>query len=177
MPQSSSLRLTKATYTSAQRSEFLDKVPWSKEFSWKQIELIADRMQTYEVNKGVEIFNDNTPERYMCLIIKGSVNIVKKDSSRGRRVITTFERGHAFGEMSLVDEEPRSAAAVAAEDTLLLILTQESFAQILHTYHALGVKLLMKITRMLSQRLRSTSGMLTDALESKGEQEFFRMTS
>ena len=60
--------------------------------------------------------------------------------------------------MSLIDEEPRSAAAVAAEDTLLLILTQESFAQILHTYHALGVKLLMKITRMVSQRLRSTSG-------------------
>ena len=79
--------------------------------------------------------------------------------------------------MSLIDEEPRSAAAVAAEDTLLLILTQESFAQILHTYHALGVKLLMKITRMVSQRLRSTSGMLTDALESTGEQEFLRITS
>ncbi len=177
MSQSGSFRLTKATYTSRQRSEFLDKTQWSKEFSWKQIELIADRMQSYEAKKGVEIFNENHPERYMCLIVEGRVNIVKEDSRHGRRFITRFERGQTFGEMSLIDEEPRSAAAVAAQDTLLLILTQESFAQILHTYHALGVRLLMKITRMLSQRLRSTSGMLTDALESKGQQEFLRMTS
>jgi len=146
----------------------LEGTQWSNEFSWKQIELLADHMQSYEVKKGVEIFKEGTFERYMGVIVEGSVNIVKEDLSRGSRFITTLESGQTFGEMSLIDEEPRSAAAIAAQDTILLILTQERFEWLLGTYHGLGVRLLMKITRMLSQRLRRTNGMLTDVLESKG---------
>jgi CRP-like cAMP-binding protein len=67
--------------------------------------------------------------------------------------------------MALIDGEPRSATCITAMPCKLVILTKENFLRILAEQPGLGVKIVMKIARLLSQRLRKTSGMLVDYLE------------
>ena len=100
----------------------------------------------------------------MCLIAEGAVDVVKRDSEGKNQVITSLGPGKTFGEMALIDGEPRSASVVAAQDTLLFALTQESFESLLEETPRLGAKLLMMITKGMSQRLRQTSGVLVDYL-------------
>lgn len=148
-----------------QRAEMIDETPWSTSFVWREVELLARYMQAHSASRGTTIFAEGDPSRYLVLVIKGKVDIVKRDSSGGDHVMTTIGPGKTLGEMALVDHEPRSATAVAATDTLLMLLTEEQFEVLTRTYPGLGYKLVLKLAKMLSQRLRRTSGVLVDYLE------------
>jgi len=66
--------------------------------------------------------------------------------------------------MSALDGQPYSATAIAAESSVLILLTRDKLHRITEEYPRLGVKLLWKLTRLLSQRLRQTTGKLVDLL-------------
>ncbi len=149
----------------AQRAEMLDETQWSTSFVWREIELIARYMAAHSASRGTTIFAEGDPSRYLGLVIKGKVDIIKRDSAGKEHVMTTVGPGKTLGEMALIDHEPRSAAAVAATDTLLMLLTEEQFETLTTTYPGLGYKLVLKLAKMMSQRLRRTSGVLVDYLE------------
>jgi CRP/FNR family transcriptional regulator, cyclic AMP receptor protein len=67
------------------------------------------------VAKGEVIFDQGSPGDVMYLIKSGSVSLVK-----GETLLETVEANGIFGEMALVDSEPRSARAVAASDCQLI---------------------------------------------------------
>jgi CRP-like cAMP-binding protein len=67
--------------------------------------------------------------------------------------------------MALVDEEPRSASAVAAEEATLVVFTRESLVRLSDKVPALAFKLMQNIAKLISRRLRRTSGALVDMLE------------
>jgi CRP/FNR family transcriptional regulator, cyclic AMP receptor protein len=110
------------------------------------------------------IVQEGAREGHLCLIAAGQVTIVKSSSDGEPKRIGTSGVGRTFGEMSLIDGEPRSASVVADESTTFLMLTKESFARMTDEAPRLAVKLLMKIARLTSQRLRHTSGVLVDHL-------------
>ncbi|HUT23860.1 MAG TPA: cyclic nucleotide-binding domain-containing protein [Sumerlaeia bacterium] len=157
--------LKSAGLSQRERSELIDRIQWLKDLSWQQVELLAGCVEAFAVAKGEEIFREGDRPAFMCLIGAGRVSIVKEDSSSSRKKITNLGRGQAFGEMSLVDGEPRSATVLAATNVLLLLLTRENFYSLLEDYPPIGVKVLLRIMRSMSQRLRMTSGVLVDALE------------
>ena len=101
----------------------------------------------------------------MCLLVEGSVAIVKRDSSGQEKTLATVGPGKTFGEMSLIDGERRSATAIALEDSRVVVLTEENFNRLSYRHPRLGVALLLKMARLMSQRLRNTSVMLVDFLD------------
>lgn len=148
-----------------QRAEMLDETRWSSEFVWREIEVLARHMAAHSASRGTTIFVEGDPSRYLALVLKGQVDIVKRDSSGKDHVIITLGPGKTLGEMALIDRESRSASAVATADTLLLLLTEEQFGQLTRAYPGLGIRLILKLAKMMSQRLRRTSGVLVDYLE------------
>jgi CRP-like cAMP-binding protein len=66
--------------------------------------------------------------------------------------------------MSMIDGEPRFASCVALEDTLFAMLDRDSLSRIIAADPRLGIKILMELVLLLSQRLRSASGKLVDRL-------------
>jgi CRP-like cAMP-binding protein len=147
-----------------EKSEMMEKTPWSNEFRWGEIETFAKHMSAYMASKGTVICREGAREAFMCLIVEGKVKVLKRDSERENRVITAFGPGKTFGEMSLIDGEPRSATVIAADNTILLVLTEEGYLNLLEETPRLGAKLLVMIARAMSQRLRQTSGVLVDYL-------------
>ena len=83
----------------------------------------------------------------MFLIAEGEVRI-----HRGETVLAVLKAQDYFGEMSILDGEPRSASATALTDCLLLCIDQADFYEIL-SHH---IEVAMTIVRTLTRRLRQT---------------------
>lgn len=135
------------------------------DLEWQEIEILSNYMQAYRAKRGITLFHEGEIGDYMCLILEGQVNILKEAQDAGEKVVSVVDRGKTLGEMAMVDGEPRSATAVTATDTKLAMLTRHNFNRLIQEKPALAVKILMKVARLLSQRLRRTSGILVDYLE------------
>ncbi|GAI83730.1 unnamed protein product [marine sediment metagenome] len=75
-----------------------------------------------------------------------------------------LKKGNYFGEMALIDNAPRSAAAVANEDTVLLKITDANFRNLLVNDRKLAYKLLWGLVKTFSKRLRETDNKLKNIL-------------
>lgn len=74
------------------------------------------------VDEGQVIFQQGESGDVMYVILEGSVNIVSHD-----KIVDTLSEGEIFGEMALVDESPRSAAAVAATQGKIVPVSKQRF--------------------------------------------------
>lgn len=153
---------------SAYRDEFYSLLESSRIFNdleWQEIETLTSYMQAYRADRNVTLFHEGDGGDYMCLILDGQVDVLKEAHDAEERVVASVDRGKTLGEMSMVDGEPRSATAITATPTTLAILTRSNFNRMTHEKPGLAVKILFKVARLLSQRLRRTSGILVDYLE------------
>lgn len=146
-------------------AEMLELTRWAKDFSWEQICNISKQMMAYRANKSDVIFEEGSSDNTMAIVVKGSVDIVKDDAGSNHKVLARLLASQSFGEMSLLDGEPRSAGVVASSDVVLLFLTKEKMFELVNDKPALAFKLMWMIAQMLSQRLRKTSGSLVEYLE------------
>jgi CRP-like cAMP-binding protein len=80
------------------------------------------------LDAGSHIFAEETYGTEAYLISKGTVKITKKDGySDEMFTLATLDRGHLFGELSLIDEQVRSASAWAVTNTELIVLNKDLF--------------------------------------------------
>jgi CRP-like cAMP-binding protein len=106
---------------------------------------IANVMEEIELDKDEVIFNKGDFGDCLYIIKSGSVHIHDNDHR-----FATLSDGEMFGELSLLDAEPRSASATAASESLVLKLKQEPFIEVLMQNSIV----LKGILSTLSKRLR-----------------------
>lgn len=113
--------------------------------------------------RGDVIFEEGSVGQHMYVINSGHVNIVKR-SPDGDVVIVTLGQGEIFGEMALVDNLPRSAAAVSREDdTSVIGINHAHFVYLVGQQPAFALVIL----KTLSLRLRVRMGI--GGSDEKGE--------
>ena len=147
------------------KDEMCEMIADSKLFmdlDWKDIEALAAYVQCYEVNAGTIIFKEGDPGSYMCLLVKGEVEIFKYDQEGKPHRIVQVQRGKTVGEMSIVDGEQRSATCIASQPSVLLLLTKESYVRMMRDRPVLALHILSKLAKLVSQRLRGVSGQLVE---------------
>ncbi len=146
------------------RAELLDGTRWANEFAWAEIEAIAAHLQLRRRSKGEVVCREGDADPSLFIIAQGSVAIMKHDAEEREKLLAKLGPGQTLGEMALLDGQPRSATAVAADDLVLLVFTRAELDRLVESKPRLGVKLLWKLARFLSQRLRQTSGALAEHL-------------
>lgn len=144
------------------RGEELEKSQWLADLGWDEIKTLAAHVTPYQIPAGTAICREGDKEVFLCIICEGIVDVVKEDSSGSAKVLASISRGKTIGEMSLIDGEPRSATMIAHTDATLLVLKKSAFQEIADIHPRLYGKLAEKIARVLSQRLRQTSGALAE---------------
>jgi len=147
-----------------ERMGMMSKAKWGANLTSEQIEDLAKYLYVAKVAKNSPIFVEGSKEAYMCLVVTGSIKISKEDSKKKEKIIAEVGPGKTFGEMSIIDKWPRSASAIASEETTLLILTKDKFDQLLNENPRLGNRFLMDLSQLLSSRLRLTDWMLVEYL-------------
>lgn len=86
------------------------------------------------------------------------------DVKRGGKTIATLRKAKHFGEIALLDNEPRSATVMAAEHSKLMVIRRDDFNSLIKREPSIGVKLLTSFCLSLSQRLRDTSAQVTSRM-------------
>lgn len=147
----------------ARLADLFDGTKWGEEFTREEIELIAPHLHLATYADGKNVFREGDRQDFMAFIVSGQVDIVKENTEAAEAIIITLHPRTHLGEMAFVDGEPRSATARARGNVQLLILPKERFHRILADHPGVGVKMLMKIARLLSRRLRQTTGRLVCA--------------
>lgn len=142
--------------------EMLDESAWARDLAWPDIQALSDYMTILDFPKHATIFSEGDTSDYMSVVLNGVVEIVKNEEGEefSTKFLVRLGPGRAFGEMALVEGRPRSASAMAAEDTRLLVLTRQAFDRLARENKSLALKMAMNIARLISFRLRHTSSRL-----------------
>lgn len=138
------------------------EVPEFDQLDGDEIDLLSRHIFHRHVAGGTTLCREGSVGDSLYYIINGRIEI-RKESVDGRQaILARFGKGSSVGEMSLVEDSPRSATATAIEDVEILILTRAGFETLLTTHPQIGVKVLRNIAKSLSKRLRFTSGRFAD---------------
>ena len=111
--------------------------------------------------KNARIFSENDAGDKFYLILSGAVRISRFVGGMGEEALAVLREGAYFGEMSLIDEAPRSAAAIAHEPSQLFVLNRSDLEDLLFVDRDLAYELLWNLVRTLSRRLRATNDKMT----------------
>jgi signal transduction histidine kinase len=115
---------------------------------------IAPDVHVVQLGEGEIIFREGDPGDLLYLVGEGSVKISKSGRGGQQETLGFIQSGNFFGEMALLDGEPRSAMATAAEPTLLGTVDESTFQHILELAPS---RLHMNFLRSVSERLRAVN--------------------
>lgn len=104
----------------------------------------------------------------MYVILSGKVDLLKKNAAGEDEVFMTLGPGALLGEMSLFEQQKRSASAIVREYSELLVMPKYNFDRMLQSRPTEAIKILLNFIKILSQRLRETTSRL---MKVKGEVE------
>jgi len=110
---------------------------------------------------GEYIFRQGDPGDKLYLIIEGKVRISRTVPGMGEEALAVLGPGEAFGEMSLIDDFPRSADALVHESCRLLEISREAMDDLLFLKKELAYEILWNFVRILSVRLREADDKVT----------------
>lgn len=144
-----------------ERQEQLARVPFFEGLTREALALIADVTTEESHATGTKLFQYGDPGDKLFIILEGKVRISRELAGMGEEALAVLGPGEVFGEMSLLDESPRSADARVHERCRALIITKESFDDLLFLHKDLAYEVLWNCVRILSVRLRETNEKLT----------------
>jgi CRP/FNR family cyclic AMP-dependent transcriptional regulator len=159
------MKKNKAIHYKTMRKEiiyYLVEFPLFDDFNGKQLNIVAEHMNYYDIDEGEILFKEGEKGNYICFVLDGVIDILKKSLTGESIVIAVLPKGHTFGEMSILDNFPRSETARSPTKSSFLTLTKMSFDMILKEYPQIGITILKGISKTLSQNLRQTSSLLAD---------------
>jgi CRP-like cAMP-binding protein len=110
---------------------------------------------------GATIFAEGDKGDKLYMIISGKVRISRMVPGMGEEALAILGDGNYFGEMSLLDESPRSAHALVHERCRLFVIRKEDLEDLLFVDRNLAYELLWIWVRTLAARLRETNDKMT----------------
>jgi CRP/FNR family transcriptional regulator/CRP/FNR family cyclic AMP-dependent transcriptional regulator len=130
--------------------ELLRTVPIFSEFSEGDIDKLAGLLARKRYPKDGVVFFENEAGDTLFMIAEGRIKVTILGDDGREIILSVLGQGEFFGEMALLDNEPRSATTIAAEDSELLSLSRADFEGVLS--HNPGI--MGGLIKVLTARLR-----------------------
>ncbi|HZA93299.1 MAG TPA: cyclic nucleotide-binding domain-containing protein, partial [Gemmatimonadales bacterium] len=107
--------------------EVLRKVPLFSGLGEADLNAFAELTRERSYPKGSVIVFEDDPGDALFLVAAGQVKVVLIAEDGREVILSVLGEGSFFGEMAVIDEEPRSAHVIAMDDSSLLVLRREDF--------------------------------------------------
>ena len=111
--------------------------------------------------RGTKLFEHGELGDKLYLIVSGKIRISREIPGMGEEALAVLGPGDVFGEMSLFDDDPRSADAHVHESCRLLVIPKTRFEDLLFQRQDLAHDVLWAAVRIVIRRLRETNDKLT----------------
>ncbi|MCL4491658.1 MAG: cyclic nucleotide-binding domain-containing protein [Nitrospirae bacterium] len=132
----------------------LKKIPIFRDLNNRDLNRVERILHRREYRQDEIIFHQGDPGLGMYIIESGLVSIVLMPA---QLTIAELYEGEFFGELSLLDDSPRTATAVAKTPCKMLCLFQPDLFDLIDLDSRLGVKILLGLSRTIGERLKRTN--------------------
>lgn len=155
--------MSNETITSLDRIEhMLGELPFFEDFTAQELSSFSKKLSLRSLPPDSLLFKEGDMGDYLFFVVNGLVEVTIKAQHSSQLVLAKFGPGSSIGEMSLIDDYPRSASIRASEQSELLLLSRKRFDLICDENPLVGMKFLKSLARTLSIRLRRANGRFAD---------------
>lgn len=135
-------------------AEFLSTVPLFKGLALEELARFAELLREKSYPKGSVILFEDDPGDALFVVRSGRVKVVLVAEDGREVILGILGVGEHFGELALIDDQPRSAHVIAMEESSLLVLRRDDFRRRVESSPSVAWSLLTE----LSRRLRRADG-------------------
>lgn len=136
--------------------DFIKRISIFRNLPDRYLQLITDGFSIVNFKKGETIFYQSEESTDLYIIFNGKIRASLLNQEGEEFVLDVFKEGDFFGEMSLLDGRPRSATAIAGEDSSLGLLRRNKFLETIKNEPMIAIEML----NALVQRLRKTDDII-----------------
>ncbi|HNW45625.1 MAG TPA: cyclic nucleotide-binding domain-containing protein [Elusimicrobiales bacterium] len=122
----------------------------------RQLIHVLESLQERTYLKGETIFAQGDIGRALFIVFSGKIELSRlSPATHKSEVIAEVNPGEIFGEMALLEEMPRTATAIATEETRVFMLFKIKLETLLFSRPELGVNIASQLAKIMSARLRA----------------------
>jgi len=140
----------------------IKKIPIFANLNHRELEEVSKLLHDRIYKPDEYIFKRHAPGEGMFIIHSGIVNIIVGEASGNSQVLAELSNGDFFGEMALMEDEVRSAAALAKDHSRLLGFFRPDLETLFEINPSLGNKILQNLSKVVCTRLRKTNDLLME---------------
>ncbi len=144
-------------------NEFIKKVQLFDDLEDNERQLLAENMQMQEFEANSYLFEENSPRKNLYIIYSGEVELFKKTPFGEEKRLAFFGRYDFLGEGAFMDDYPHSTSGRALIKTTVLKIDRERFKELAAENPDFGMKILSRVARVISRRMRQASTRVIDA--------------
>lgn len=137
----------------------LRKVPLFAHMTLEQLEAINQLVTEEQYLAGELIFREGDVGGELYLLVEGEVAVIKNHGTPAELTLTTLQGGSYFGEMAILDDEPRSASVLVSKDARVLALKGDRLKELVLQMPEIA----FEIFKVLTSRIRSSDERLAAA--------------
>ena len=135
------------------RVRLLESVPLFAGLSRRQLGKLLVKFFEKEYRPGETIFMEGEPGKALFIILAGTVSICRA-LGEGEEILVTLTAGGYFGELALIDDQPRFASARVTEASRLLILYRSDFEDLMEGQRTLAIQVMGNLLKTLAGYVR-----------------------
>ncbi|MGE5306483.1 MAG: cyclic nucleotide-binding domain-containing protein [Alphaproteobacteria bacterium] len=136
------------------RIRLLAKVPLFSGLSQRQLGKLLIKLFERNYQAGETIFVQGEAGKALFIVLSGKV-LIFRNNNEAEEQLATLTAGSYFGELALIDDQPRFASARADEPTGLLMLYKTDFDDLMDGHKAIAIKIMSNLLHTLAGYIRS----------------------
>jgi diguanylate cyclase (GGDEF)-like protein len=142
--------------------QFLKKVSILGECTDRELQAVAGELSEQSLAEGEVLFREGDEGSEFYIVRRGTVKSVIRTVDGNEKEVARFGPGNFFGEMSIVDDAPRSATCEAVEKSILFRMHERDFYRVMERQPRAAIKIMYKMLNTTAQRLKTTSRFVSD---------------
>jgi CRP/FNR family transcriptional regulator, cyclic AMP receptor protein len=142
-----------------QIADALRRVPLFAPLTAEQIAELARMARRQRFGRDEVVFYQGDSGDTFYVILSGQVKVSVSSPEGQEAILVMLDAGESFGELALLDEQPRSATIEATRPTEVLVMRKDEFHRLIHHHPDIALSLL----RVMTKRLRDTDQLVQDA--------------
>jgi aspartate ammonia-lyase len=143
--------------------EFLKGIELFEDLDAGERALLVSKMRVGSYPTDALLFEQNQPRQRLFMIFDGKVELFKKSPLGEEKRLAFFGKYDFLGEGALMDDYPHGTSARAVGDTVVLTVSRESVRELMRADADLVVKVLSRVARVISRRMRQATNQVVDA--------------
>jgi CRP-like cAMP-binding protein len=143
-------------------ARLLSIIPLFRSLSPDELDQIVQISKLLRVKKGVTVVEEGDEGAAMYILVEGKCEVVKRLPGGDNTRLAELAAPTVFGEMSLIDQDKRSASVCTLTDVVLFQINLHSFNKLRAGLSAAAFKVLREIAPMLCSRVRQINDRIGD---------------